>query len=416
MNNERYETNTPWIGSLPSSWKTIRFKDKYQNIKEVVGVNVDEYERLALTLNGVIKREKTANDGLQPEKFDSYQILKPGDFIFKMIDLQNISTSRVGISNFTGIVSPAYLRFAPKTKEDSGFIYFYLMNLYYNCVFNNLGGNGVRSALTASDMGNLICPYPSEEKRTKISNYLKSKIYEIDSLIKVAEQNIEEFKKYKTSLITTAVTKGVKDTKKVESGIDWIGLMPENWRLIKLGSLFKTRNEKVSDKDYQALSVSKQGIVLQMENVAKTDANDDRKLVLKGDFVINSRSDRKQSSGLSRFDGSVSLINTVIYSDSADIDKDYIHYLLKNYSFAEEFYKYGHGIVADLWTTRWQEMKNIILPIPPIDEQREIVNYLSKKEKIIDEILALKEEKISLLNQYKKAILFEYTTGKKEVD
>lgn len=150
-----------------------------------------------------------------------------------------------------------------------------------------------------------------------------------------------------------------------DSGIEWIGDIPDGWGLIKVGSIFRCRNEKVNDTDYPPLSVTRNGIVPQIENVAKTDANDNRKMVKVNDFVINSRSDRKQSCGVSALSGSVSLINTVLYIENESvIIPEFTNNVMKNYGFAEEFYRWGHGIVADLWTTRWQEMKNIVLPLP----------------------------------------------------
>ena len=162
-----------------------------------------------------------------------------------------------------------------------------------------------------------------------------------------------------------------------DSGVAWIGDIPADWAIKKIGVLFQCRNEKVNDTEYPPLSVSKGGIVPQMENVAKSDANDNRKQVLKNDFVINSRSDRKQSCGVSDYDGSVSLINTVLFEkEKGAVNPAYNNYLLKNYGFAEEFYRWGHGIVADLWTTRWQEMKNIDLPVPPYQKQSAILNKI----------------------------------------
>ena len=200
------------------------------------------------------------------------------------------------------------------------------------------------------------------------------------------------------------------------SGIEWIGEIPDSWELYKIGSLYHCRNEKVNDTDYPPLSVSKGGIVPQMENVAKSDANDNRKLVLKNDFVINSRSDRKQSCGVSPLDGSVSLINTVLYTDNQEIIlSSYVNLLMKNYGFAEEFYRWGHGIVADLWTTRWQEMKSIVLPLPSIEIQEEILCYVKSKMESVDRLIAIKQEKIEKLQEYKKSLIYEYVTGKKEV-
>ena len=140
-----------------------------------------------------------------------------------------------------------------------------------------------------------------------------------------------------------------------ESGIDWIGTIPEVWDILPISMCFKERNEKVSDTEWEPLSVTKQGIVKQLENAAKSDAHDARKKVCKNDFVINSRSDRKQSCGVSQYDGSVSLINIVL--ENKKINPKFVNYLLKNYGFAEEFYRYGSGIVADLWSTNYQKMK-----------------------------------------------------------
>lgn len=406
-----------WIGEIPENWSIVRFKDLYRNKKEIVGDKVAEYERLALTLNGVILRNKEDSEGLQPEKFDGYQILHKDDFIFKMIDLQNISTSRVGLSPFDGLVSPAYIRFCPKNENQySKFVYYFLMSMYYNCVFNSLGGNGVRSALNAVDMGQLLIPYPNVEEQQVIVNKIEIKCAEIDKLIANQQAQIDKLKEYKQSVITEAVTKGLDPTVPMkDSGVEWIGSIPEEWKIFTIGTLFSYRNEKVSDKVFPPLSVSKRGVVPQIETVAKTDSGDNRKKVLSGDFVINSRSDRKQSCGLSKLNGSVSLINIVLTIRNKSILLDYTKWLLKNYGFADEFYRWGHGIVSDLWTTTWQEMKSILLPIPTIREQQQIADYLDDKCGKIDQLIAIKQQKIDKLQQYKKSLIYEYVTGKKEV-
>lgn len=196
-----------------------------------------------------------------------------------------------------------------------------------------------------------------------------------------------------------------------DSGIEWIGETPEDWKFIKIGSIFRCRNEKVNDTDYPPLSVTRNGIVPQMENVAKTDANDNRKMVKVNDFVINSRSDRKQSCGVSDLDGSVSLINTVLYTENTDVIlPEYTNLLMKNYGFAEEFYRWGHGIVADLWTTRWQEMKSIVLPLPNTQQQEEIVRFVQKKVCGIDNLIAHEQATIDELKAYKQSVITEAVT------
>ena len=196
-----------------------------------------------------------------------------------------------------------------------------------------------------------------------------------------------------------------------DSGIEWIGEIPEDWELIKIGSIFRCRNEKVNDTDYPPLSVTRNGIIPQIENVAKTDANDNRKMVKVNDFVINSRSDRKQSCGVSILDGSVSLINTVLYTENTDVIlPEYTNLLMKNYGFAEEFYRWGHGIVADLWTTRWQEMKSIVLPLPNTQQQEKIVRFVQKKVCGIDNLIAHEQAMIEELKAYKQSVITEAVT------
>ena len=193
-----------------------------------------------------------------------------------------------------------------------------------------------------------------------------------------------------------------------DSGVDWLGDVPEAWHIKRLGSYFIERRTKVSDKDYPALSVTKMGILSQLENAAKTNDGDNRKLVKKGDFVINSRSDRKGSSGVSNLDGSVSLINIVLQPKF--INPQFTNYLLKNYSFVEEFYRIGHGIVADLWTTRYEDMKNIFLSIPSQKEQITIVDFLDKKTTQIDQAISIKQKQIELLKERQQIIIQQAVT------
>lgn len=192
------------------------------------------------------------------------------------------------------------------------------------------------------------------------------------------------------------------------SGVDWIGEIPRHWECKRLGTWFTERREKVSDKDYAPLSVTKNGIVPQLDNAAKSNDGDNRKLVKEGDFVINSRSDRKGSSGLSLLDGSVSLINIVM--KPRNINGNFSQYLLKSPAFVEEFYRNGHGIVADLWTTRFDEMKFINISVPPVEEQKKIVNFLDDKTAKIDQTIAIKEKEIELLKERRQILIQKAVT------
>lgn len=189
-----------------------------------------------------------------------------------------------------------------------------------------------------------------------------------------------------------------------DSGVKWLGEIPSHWEVKRLGSYFSERRVKVSDKDYAPLSVTKLGVFPQWENVAKTNDGDNRKLVKSGDFVINSRSDRKGSSGVSDRDGSVSLINIVLQPRQTIIGR-FSQYLLKSYLFIEEYYRNGRGIVADLWTTRYDEMKTIKVAIPSIKEQEAIANYLDAATSKIDAAIAQQQKMIDLLNERKQIII-----------
>lgn len=186
------------------------------------------------------------------------------------------------------------------------------------------------------------------------------------------------------------------------SSIPWIGDIPKDWDIDTIGNLYTLRNEKVSDKDYPPLSVSKMGVVPQLETAAKTDDGDNRKLVKVGDFAINSRSDRRGSCGISAYDGSVSLINTVI-TPREQMNPRFYNWLFHSELFADEFYKWGHGIVDDLWTTRWQEMKRISIVAPSLEEQQKIASFLDRKCAEIDEMIALQEKIVEELKAYKKS-------------
>ena len=193
------------------------------------------------------------------------------------------------------------------------------------------------------------------------------------------------------------------------SGIEWIGYIPDDWEVTKIGQLYLERNEKVSDREYEALSVTKHGILKQLESAAKTDNGDNRKLVKSGDFVINSRSDRRGSCGISKFDGSVSLIN-IILMPTQKIANGYYNYLFRTENFADEFYKYGNGIVDDLWSTKWTSMKKILVPFPSLRTQQRIADYLDEKCGEIDATIAKQKESIEKLKAYKQSLISETVT------
>lgn len=194
-----------------------------------------------------------------------------------------------------------------------------------------------------------------------------------------------------------------------DSGVEWIGEIPEGWNLGRIGEIYTERKIKVSDTEYPPLSVTMKGIVPQLNTAAKTDAHDDRKLVCKGDFAINSRSDRRGSCGISAYDGSVSLINTIL-KPRKDMNPRYYGWLFHTTMFADEFYKWGHGIVDDLWTTNWQDMKNIFIPIPSVNEQEMIAAFLDAMCAQIDATIEKTRTSIEDYRRLKQAVITRAVT------
>ena len=424
------DSGVAWIGDMPQCWELNRFKDHYFNIKELAGASADEYERLALTLNGVIKRDKDDSEGLQPKEFNGYQILRKNDFVFKMIDLQNISTSRVGLSPYEGLVSPAYIRFAPKKDgQNNKFMYYYLMSLYYNCVYNNMAGDGVRSALNAKDLGQILCPIPSENEAEHIVNVIEKKVEEINLLLTNQQKQIERLKQYKQSLITEITTKGLNaDAEMINSDIDWIGIIPAHWKIARVrnfgipqngiskgGEAFGSGFPFVSYADvHRNLELPKkvEGLIESTENEQQIYS------VEKGDIFFTRTSETIEEIGFSCvcnktiekavFAGF--LIRLRPFNDM--LETEYAKYYFRGTHIRKYMVKEMNLVTrASLGQNL---LKSMSVLVPPQKEQIEIAEYLNKKCEKIDSLIAIKQKKIEKLQQYKKSIIYEYVTGKKE--
>lgn len=423
-----------WMEDIPASWNMIRFKDKYQSIKEIAGESSSEYERLALTLGGVIKRPKDDSEGLQPKAFDGYQILRENDFVFKMIDLQNVSTSRVGLSPYTGLVSPAYIRFCSKNKNQfNKFVYYYLMSMYYNCVFNSLGGDGVRSALNASDMGMLMIPFPSEHEQMLIVEAIESQTDKVDALIANQEAQIVKLKAYKQSLITEVVTKGLDPNVPMkDSGAEWIEKIPEGWNAVPLKTLFDfgkglpITKENLVEEGIPVISYGQihakwnSGVTIHEElkrfvNKEYLETNPSC-LVKKGDFIIADTSEDREGCGNAAYVDTDDTIfagyhTVILISKKSNVDNKYLAYLFLTDAWRSQLRKRVSGIKVFSVSRKFLSETSVLIP----DNASKMVELLDEKCSHIDKLISIKQQKIERLNQYKKSIIYEYVTGKKEV-
>lgn len=412
------DSGIEWIGEIPQAWDVRKGKylfaqrnERGNNVKlqllsptQNYGViPQDEYERLSgmsavkLNENINLKALKTIHKGDYCISLRSFQ----GGFEYSMNE---------------GVISPAYQVFYPTVKISGGYYKYLFKDKGFISVINSYAMS-LRDGKNISfeQFGNTVIPVPPLAEQERIAEFLDAKCAEMEALAREIKEQIATLEEYKRSVITEAVTKGLDASVPMkDSGIEWIGEIPQTWGIGRIGSYYSLRNTKVSDREYEPLSVTKQGVLPQLENVAKTDDNDNRKLVREGDFVINSRSDRRNSCGISNYIGSVSLINTVL-CPRAEMNGQYYNWLFHTEGFADEFYRWGHGIVNDLWTTNWREMKKISIPVPPLTEQERVAEFLDAKCAEVDALIAEKQNQLATLEEYKKSVIFEYVTGKKEV-
>lgn len=417
------DSGVEWIGNIPEEWSIVQARRIFKNEKRIVGKFVNNYERLALTLNGVIKRSKEDSEGLQPEKFEGYQILKSNELVFKMIDLENVSTSRVGLSPYIGIVSPAYIVFK-SDLVDNRFYYYWFMFMYYFEIFNHLGGDGVRSALNVKDMLALPVVDIPIGVQIHLANYLDDRCNKINKIIEKQQAIIDKLREYKIAIITESVTKGLKtDVDMKQSNISWMEYMPSHWCEYRVANLYSQTSE-VGLEDLPILTVSINSGISDRELAddekdrvfVRSEDRTKYKRVRPGDLAYNMMRAWQGAFGAVRVDGMVSpAYVTCRPKPGVEIDTRYIEYLFRTPIAIEEMHRYSHGIADFRLRLYWPEFKNIRLCLPPIEEQREIADYIDDKTAKIEATIKRREDTIAKLQEYKKSLIYEVVTGKKEV-
>lgn len=416
---EMKDSGISWVGEIPKEWSVKKIK----HISYVIGGNGFNVELQGLESGDYpfCKASDISNAGKYLDKaanyvtFDivrdqHYNIIPKGAILFPKIGEAMKKNNRTicvldccADNNCQAIVP---------FERNSGMFLYYILTCVNMGWFDNAG---TIPCMNNRKFLNSKVPFPSLVEQQRIAEFLDRECGKIDGLKADIQAQIDTLEQYKRSVITEAVTHGLNPSAPMkDSGIPWVGKTSEYWKVGRIGGLYELRNQKVSDKDFMPLSVTMKGILPQLETAAKTNDGDNRKLVRVGDFAINSRSDRRGSCGISDYDGSVSLINTILKPRNR-MNAKYYNWLFHTPMFADEFYKWGHGIVDDLWTTNWSEMKRISIPLPPLDEQQEIADYLDNKSAEIERIIADKKSQIETLDGYKKSLIYEYVTGKKEV-
>lgn len=424
MARKMKDSGIEWIGEIPEAWNIERLQWSICEINESNNP-VKTTDVLSLTIEkGVIPYEEKGNQGNKSkENYSEYKLAFPNTLV---VNSMNVIIGAVGMSQFYGCVSPVYYVFRAIECNDLRYIYFLFTNVGFQKEMRKYakGILEIRLRISASDLLKLRIPKPSLIEQQKIAHFLDDKCEYIDSVIAQSRSSIEEYKKLKQAVITQAVTKGVRgDRPMKDSGCNWLGEIPAEWTVYRIANLFDERSESGSEElpiltvsintgvsDHEIADEDKDRVFIRIEDRSKY------KRVYPGDLTYNMMRAWQGAFGAVRVDGMVSPAYVVAKpKNNVNLDNRYIEALLRTSEATEEMHRYSRGIVDFRLRLYWPEFKNIRICLPTIEEQKEIADFIDNKSAEIDKLIAKKESFIAELEKYKKSMIYEYVTGKKEV-
>ena len=425
------ESGISWLGEFPSNWKLRKIK---YCLQERVEKNnpIKTTEILSLTAKqGVIPYDQKEGGGNKPkEDVSAYRLAYPGDIVMNSM---NILSGSVGLSQFFGCVSPVYYMLRPwNAKEDVRYYnYIFQTTMFQRSLFG-LGngilikesGNGklntIRMRIPMDKFGGLFIPVAPIDEQHRIADFLDAKCAEIDTLIANIQIQIDTLEKYKRSVITETVTKGLNPNAEMkDSGIQWVGEIPAHWSVHPVYSYYGERkNKNRLGKEDNLLSLSYGRVIRKDINTNDgllPESFNTYNIVEAGDIIIRptdlQNDKRSLRTGLVKEHG----IITSAYIDLCplkQVDSRYFHFLLHAYDVMKVFYNMGNGVRQGL---NYSEFSRLMVFEPPYDEQVAMADYLENKVTEVDAIIEQKKEQMSVLDAYKRSLIFEYVTGKKEV-
>lgn len=404
-----------------SLWSVVPAKHRFRYRKDS-NAGMKESHRLALTMGGVIDRSLDDTDGLQSSDYGSYQIFEKGDLAFKLIDLQNIKTSRVGLVPRRGIMSPAYIRLTPASDDVSPeFFYWYFYAAYLGNIFNGLGG-GIRQNLSQTELLEFPVPDIPVADQAAIARFLDSETGRIDGLIEKKTRFIALLKEKRAAVITHAVTKGIDpDAPMKDSGVDWLSRVPAHWDVLRIAALFREVS-RPADPVLPVLSVSIHDGVTDGE---LADEDRDRKVALSedrtkyqgvapGDLVYNMMRAWQGAFGAVAVKGLVSPAY-VVAAPVTEFRTKFIEHLLHTKSAAEEIRRFSRGIADFRMRLYWDHFRTLKVCLPPLAEQDRILSEIDTETARIDGLISLTERSIDLLREKRAALITAAVTGKIDV-
>lgn len=393
--------NPFWLENLPPSWDIVPGRHLLRVSKDVPGAGkADEYQRLSLTMAGVLPRSREASDGLQPESFDSYQLLRPGQLVFKLLDLENVATSRVGLSLDEGLVSPAYIVATPSPRLDSRFAYYYFYSLYLGRVFNAIAGDGVRSGLGAKDLKEIPIPSPPLSVQGAIVNFLRRETAQTDMLIAKSEKLIELLAERKRAILPAELDHLAGDS-------------------IKLRYLYGP-SKRANCPHETVLSVYREhGVVIKTsrsDNFNVTPENLERYLLVRpGDVVVNRMKAWQGSLGVSTTRGIVSGDYEVLRPRGAALTAAFANYSLRSPTLVAEYAARSTGIRPSQWRLYWDQMGDIPVTVPSVETQQEVASRIYERLGSIDRGMETARRAIALARERRAALIAAAVTGQIDV-
>lgn len=414
------ESGTAWLGNIPEHWESLPSK-RYHRVDKSINNNKSCDNVLSLTLRGVVNNNPDSPEGMIPKDYGTYQVFEQDDLVFKLIDLENVKTSRVGLVHEKGIMSSAYIRLKIGNNVVPKFAYYYYYSLYLNQVFNNLG-SGVRSTLGPTDLLEIQFVYPPEKEQTKIASFLDEKIAQIDNAIKQKEELIKILKERREIIIHKAVTQGLDSEVELKrSKFRWLEKIPKHWELKALKHVLRERNER-SETGEETLFMMSQvhGLVVRSDYHDKAvvaQSSVGNKKVYKDDLVFNKLKAHLGVFAKSNIDniGIVSPDYAVYYGKGEIIDLKYLELLFKNPIYISHFISKATGIVEGLIRLYTDDLFSLKVPIPPENEQKNILEYVNGVSLKIDKAISLEKEQIDKLKEYKSTLIDSCVTGKVKV-
>lgn len=412
------DSGIEWIGEIPHTWEVKRHKYVMYKIKEICpkynGENI-----ISLTMNGVIIRDLDNPKGKMPVTFDGYQKVYCGNLLLCLFDI-DVTPRCVGLIQNDGLTSPAYSQFVIKDDNSAKYYDYLLRMIDDKKAFLHLSKN-LRSSLTETDFGLIKTIVPSLTEQAKIAEFLDEKCKEIDNIIENTKVTIEEYKKYKYAIVADVVTKGLSSNVVFKnSGVDWMGSIPKSWDVIKLKFLFSIKKVIANKLGYDILSVTQSGLKIKdISNNEGQISSDYSKyqIVEPKDFVMNHMDLLTGWVDCSSFLGVTSPDYRVFkLDDESKALREYFLYIFQLCYKHRIFYGLGQGVSnMGRWRLQTDKFINFEVPLPSIEEQKEIVEFLDIKCSEIDTLISKKQHIVKELESYKKSLIYECVTGKVEV-